>query len=242
MEAFASIEHDRVEWTDQTRRGLILLLIGVIVNAIPIVRAAGSFVAVAGAVLLLEGRHLYGRNHTVHIVGGMIVLAIGTACAIVASVGYLLYFYAVPTYYPGNSVILTAIIQLLPIFFLWDCAGSISIALGYSILAYPFQRLRGKIVLLSGLVLSLFLSVEVFTILNSSYQSLAAFFGIGVFPGQGYFRLNWDLDAASAFEGQILAWGAVGLVPAVVFAYVLYTAYRHIGTEVPPEQVPSLHA
>ncbi len=52
--------------------------------------------------------------------------------------------------------------------------------------------------------------------------------GTIAFSFPGGFLNNWDYGAAYAFETQLVLWGLLSLIPAIMFAVAFYLAYSRI--------------
>ena len=222
-DSFAVADYEKKRETEQTQRGLVLLIIGALVTSIPIVRPAGSFVTLAAIIFLIEGRDQFGRKHSVQIAVGTIVFAIAASFLIVASIGYLLFLYVMSNlygiYYPGDSVVPLATIQLLPSFLLIDAIGTILTTLSYTILTTRLTNTRERVLLGVGLALGVVTSVVSFSSLDSAYSNELAFW---------WGPVSWNIDVARNYQGELLAWSSLSLVSAIIFAVVFYSAYSRM--------------
>ncbi len=218
MEAFAIIEHQRKDWVEQTKHGLLFLVLGVLFSAVPIMRPVGSFLIVAGLVLLLEGRHAFGQSHFTHIIIGALLFAASAALFVVTSVGYIFLSFALTYEYPGDSALPLAMIQTVPTLLAIELSGSILAGTSYAVFTYRLQSWRERLLLWLGFAINIGTSVLIYSALNAAFASQVA----------PFWRGGWDIPGGRAFNAQLITWNLLNFVPAVAFAIAIYSTFSRL--------------
>src|SRR6266849_2607952 len=79
-------ETARATAIDRTKTGLLLLVIGLVISWIPTVGAIGVFLELAGAILVILGRHPFGPDHARNVLLSIIIFVIAIAVVVVAAI------------------------------------------------------------------------------------------------------------------------------------------------------------
>src|SRR6266581_2046128 len=85
-------ETARATAIDRTKNGLMLLVIGLVISWIPTVGAVGVFLELAGAILVILGRHAFGPDHARNILLSIIIFGIA-----IFGIAEVLFTYALQT-------------------------------------------------------------------------------------------------------------------------------------------------
>src|SRR6266851_6785215 len=72
-------ETARAAAIDRTKTGLLLLVIGFVISWIPTVGAVGVLVELAGAILVILGRHIFGPGHARNVLLSIIIFVMAIA-------------------------------------------------------------------------------------------------------------------------------------------------------------------
>lgn len=223
-EAFAIADYGRSVSIESTKRGLVFLIFGVLVSAVPIIRPVGMLIALAGATWYVLGRDPFGEKHSKYAMTAAAVFVVGLAFVLVGSIGYLLFVFSIsgpsfPTYWWGNNAFAWALVPSLVSILAIEATGAIVTGLAYAIFTYSLQRSVARAILLVAFATNVAMTVLVFSVLSSyvSPQLLSAYY-----PG------NFDPGVAHAFENQVLIVSLLNLIPAVIYVTAYYSVYSRL--------------
>lgn len=73
MDSYPALDREVVKGAHDTDRGLLLLAIGLIVGALPVVGLLGVIAAVIGAIFVINGRDAFGQKHSRNVVIAAVV-------------------------------------------------------------------------------------------------------------------------------------------------------------------------
>jgi hypothetical protein len=234
--AFAISDYIETVLASQTKKGLLLLMIGITVSAFPIVRPVGSLIALAGFIWFLLGRDIFGEKHSKQVLRASAIFAVGSFLVLVGSIGYILFVLSIsgpsfPGYWWGNNALAWALVPSLTLLLEIETIGIIATGAAYGLFAYYLAKPAQRAILVAALVINIVIGIIIYSILSSDVSStlipnspnlLSAFY-----PG------NADPAVAHAFENQVLALNLLNLIPAVMYLTAYYTIYSRIKTDYP---------
>src|SRR5947208_2330975 len=83
-------EHHLAGKIDNTKTGLLLLIIGLALSWIPFIGAIGGLVALIGALLVILGREAFGREHARNTILALVFFFLGIIPALLYAAAYYL--------------------------------------------------------------------------------------------------------------------------------------------------------
>lgn len=152
--AASYFEADRRRKIDQTKTGLLLLVIGFMISWIPFIGIIGDILEIVGALMVILGRHAFGREHARNAFWSLIVFIIGVVVAVVTITILVLWsIFSNPTFFNGTPGTTPPALLFDPKTFYAGALLGISIAqISYVMLTYALQSRTGRILLSVGYV------------------------------------------------------------------------------------------
>ncbi len=223
-EAFEIAQYVRSVSIDRTKMGLVFLMFGVLLSAVPIIRPVGALIALAGAIWYTLGRGTFGEKHSSYAITAAAIFIVGLAFVLVGSIGYLLFVLSIsgpsfPTYWDGNNALAGAIVPSLTSILAIEATGAIVSGIGYTLFTYSLQRPFLRAILLIAFATNVAIAILVFSVL-SSYVSPQLLYA--------YYQGNIGPDAAHAFENQVQIVNLLNLIPAVIYLASYYSVYSRL--------------
>jgi len=211
--AAAYWEHNRAGKIDNTKTGLLLLVIGLALSWIPLIGAIGGLVALIGALLVILGREAFGREHARNTILALIVFFVGIGVTIV---GFFALFFAAISYPAGPGTIIRP--SLAGFGVLAIIGGGVT-GISEVLLTYALQQTNGRILLWTAYATSIAISI------------VNLLFILPLFGGTG-------LLAFPVFPAIFLT-SLLGFIPALLYAAAYYLArQRIVHREIPSPITP----
>jgi hypothetical protein len=186
---------------DNTKTGLLLLIIGLALSWIPFIGLIGGLIALIGALLVILGREAFGREHARNTILALIVFFVGIGVTIV---GFIVLFFAAFSYRTGPSTLVQPSFAWLGV--LSIIGGGVT---GFSevLLTYALQPSSGRILLWTAYAASIAISIVNFL------------FTLPLFGGNGVVFPLFSAFFLTAF---------LGIIPALLYAAAYYLARQRI--------------
>jgi hypothetical protein len=226
----AIMEHQRGAFVDQTKLGLLLLTVGILLSAVPFIRPAGVLVALTGAILSFLGREYFGEKHSKSVHVAAAIFGVGMGLVLIASIWYSLFFLSTPlspyaTFSNTQIALWQGIVPYLTLFFAIEAAGTMMTGIAFALFIFYLTDQRGRRLTLIAAVTSVAISVLVFSLLNSAATTplISGDSSLVYTYAHGY-----SLPTAWTFEDQFLMIGLLNLVPAIIYAVVYRSVYSHL--------------
>jgi hypothetical protein len=228
--ALAIMEHERGAFVDQTKLGLLLLTVGILLSAVPLIRPAGVLVALTGAIPSFLGREYFGEKHAKGVHVAAAIFGVGMGLVLVASLWYSLFFLSTPlSPYASlsNSEIALAqgIVPYLTLLFAIEAAGTILMGIAFALFIFYLTDQKGRRLTLVAAVTSVAVSVLVFSLLNSAATTPLSSGDSSLVYAYAH---GYSLPKAWAFEDQFVMIGLLNLLPATIYAIVYRSVYSHL--------------
>ncbi len=205
-------EHHLAGKIDNTRTGLLLLIIGLALSWIPFIGALGGLVALIGALLVILGREAFGREHARNTILALVFFFVGIG-VIVA--GALALFFAAFSYRAGPSGIVQPTFAWLGVITI--IGGGVT-GISEVLLTYSLQLSTGRILLWTAYAASIAISI------------LNFLFIVPFFNGTGTGLLVFPTVFLTIF---------LGIIPALLYAAAYYLArQRIVRREIPSPLTP----
>lgn len=132
-------EYQQIGRIDNTKTGLLLLVIGLSISWIPFIGAIGGLVAIIGALLVILGRDAFGREHSRNVILALIVFFAGIGVTIAGFFGLFFGAFYYSTGNPGSLAF--ASLGILSVI-----GGGVT-GLSEVLLTYALQLKSGRILL-----------------------------------------------------------------------------------------------
>jgi len=206
--AAAYWEYHQAGKIDNTKTGLLLLIIGLALSWIPLIGILGGLVALIGALLVILGREAFGREHARNAIVALIVFFVGIGVTIVGSV--FLFFLAFSFRAgPSNTV------QPFAWFGVVSIVGGAVTGISEVLLTYALQLSTGRVLLWTAYAASIAISI------------VNLVFILPIFNGTGGFLFP-----------AIFVTAFLGIIPAMLYAVAYYLARQRIVHREIPSQIP----
>jgi len=202
-------EYHRAHKIDNTKTGLLLLIIGLGLSWIPFIGAIGGLVALIGALLVILGREAFGREHARNTILALVFFFVGIG-VIVA--GALALFFAAFSYRTGPSSIVQPTFAWFGV--ITVIGGGVT-GISEVLLTYALQQSSGRILLWTAYATSIAISIV-------NFLFVLPFFG----------------GAGVVFSALFLT-SFLGIIPALLYAAAYYLArQRIVHREIPSPLTP----
>ena len=152
--AASYFEADKRRKIDRTKTGLLLLVIGFFLSWVPFIGIIGDILEIVGALMVILGRHAFGREHARNAFWSLIVFIVGIVVAVVTiTVLVLSSIFSNPAFFNRTQSTTPPPVIFDPTTFYAGALLGISIAqISYVMLTYALQNRTGRILLLVGYV------------------------------------------------------------------------------------------
>ena len=197
--AAAYWEYHRAGKIDNTKTGLLLLIIGLALSWIPFIGAIGGLVALIGALLVILGREAFGREHARNVILALILFFAGIGVTIA---GFFALFFSSIYYQTGPGSIVQPSFAWLGVF---GIIGGAVTGISEVLLTYALQLSTGRILLWTAYAASIAISI------------VNLLFILPIFSGTGLF----------VFPAIFLT-AFLGIIPAMLYAAAYYLARERI--------------
>jgi hypothetical protein len=195
----------RAGQVDNTKTGLLLLIVGVALSWVPFIGAIGVLIALIGAVFVILGREAFGPAHDRNVILSIILFIVGIAATVVGVFILIVGAIAIQAGSPSSFVLPVALLSVIIV------GGAIT-GLAEVLFTYSLQKENGRVFLWLAYAGSIAIGIVNVFVLPSGLASGGSFF----FPG--FFLLSTVLAA----------------IPATLFATAFYLARdRIVRREVP---------
>jgi len=202
-------EHHLAGKIDNTKTGLLLLIIGLGMSWIPFIGAIGGLVALIGALLVILGREAFGREHARNTILALIVFFVGIGVTIA---GFVAVFFGEFSYRTGPSSIVQPTFAWLGVITI--IGGGVT-GISEVLLTYELQQSNGRILLWTAYATSIAISIV-------NFLFVLPFFG----------------GAGVVFSALFLT-SFLGIIPALLYAAAYYLArQRIVRREIPSPLTP----
>ncbi len=206
-------EYHRAHKIDNTKTGLLLLIIGLALSWIPLIGAIGGLVALIGALLVILGREAFGREHARNTILALVFFFVGIGVTVA---GALALFFAAFSYRTGPSSIGQPTFAWLGVITI--IGGGVT-GISEVLLTYALQPSSGRILLWTAYATSIAISIV-------NFLFILPFFG-----GNGVvFPFVFSAIFLTIF---------LGIIPALLYAAAYYLArQRIVHREIPSPLTP----
>jgi hypothetical protein len=231
----ATYQMERRTQIDRTKTGLLLLIIGALLQPVPYITYIGSILALIGAILVILGRKAFGPGHSRNAIWSIIVYVVGTA---IIFIGGIVFFFelGIALVETRNGTItssqlsqaLTSSFQTLLVA---AAVGGAVIGIAQVLFTYALQNRNGRIILWTAYASSLAIGISEAVIIGQSVSNAVA---------QSIGAGTYDPTPLQNLRNQLQAFGLLGLIPAALYAGALYLVWARIGRgELPPTTPPA---
>ncbi len=228
-ETFAIMEYERGISVERTENGLLLLIFGILLSAVPLIGPIGRLVALIGIVLTAGGREPFGKAHSKGVIRGAGIFIVGTAFGLVGSILYFLFVFSVPLHYSlglweGDNALTSALVPYLTSILALEAVGAILTSVALVFFIFFLQKPPGRVLSLAAAAAGVAISILVFSILSSDVTTPLISGPCSLLCS---YQHGSDMSIAWAFEDQFLVVSLLNLVPAIIYAALYYAVYSH---------------
>lgn len=218
---------------DRTKTGLFLLLIGIVIEVIPIVGIIGLLLAAIGVIMIILGRQAFGDRHTIFVGIAVALYFFGLISILIllSSITSALSS-AIATSNPDPNSLAQAVGGVFNNFLTGGIIIAIIAGLDNVLITYELQARKGRWLLWVGYVASILVPVALFLIVSPQ---------VPVEARQSLASGSYDPAPAAALRAEIQGLGLFNIIPALVFAAAYYLAVDRIDKgEIPKRESPTL--
>ncbi len=218
-----AVDYERTKRVDRTKTGVLLLLIGSLLTAVPVISAVGLLLIFVGVILVILGRKAFGPAHSRNILVSIILFVVGILVVIVvAVVGALASIGSVIG--PGGTVNITPafLAATASSALLGGIASAIIIGFAEVLFTYALQAQNGRILLWAAYGANIALAIALYLILSPLYLAVVT---------------QADFNAVSSMQ---TTYSLLSAIPALLFAGADYLAWSRINRREIPAPSPTL--
>jgi hypothetical protein len=214
---------------DRSKTGLMLLLIGIVIEVIPIIGIIGFFLALAGVIMIILGRQAFGDQHSffVGVSVALYIFGVIAVAILVASVPSALQSAISSNSDPNslaqavggvfNGYLTSAII-----------VGAIA-GLSNVLITYKLQDAKGRLMLWAGYLTSIIVGITVLLIISQAVPAAVR---------QSYATGSLDPAPLQGLISETQALALLGILPTLIFAAAFYNAVSRIESGAIPARGP----
>jgi MFS family permease len=223
---------ERTRQIDRTKTGILLLIFGFLLDPVPYGNYVGDVLVIIGAILVIIGRRPFGPVHSRNVVWSLVLFIVGIGVAIGASLPLISSIVSASVANAtGNPLNQAAISQSLSssfnVLLIGAVVGGAILGLAGILFTYALQTHTGKVLLWTGYVASVAISILAFVIIAPLISNAAS---------QSFVGGHFDSGPISSLEMQQQVLMLLGFIPAIITASAFYLAWSRIKTgEVPPQ-------
>lgn len=227
-------EYERTKQVDRTKTGILLLLIGTLINWLPFIGLVGSLLILIGAILVILGRKAFGEGHTRNVLIAIILFFVGIVVAI--AFGVASFLASLPATFGTNpmtpaeaAAFATALVNDI---LLSAIISGLIVGLASVLFTYALQRQTGKLLLWAAYGAGIVLNVAIFLYISPLIADAVA---------QAVAGGTYNAAPIDALTSQISSLQLLSAIPALLWTGANYLAWSRINRgEIPASgQAPS---
>ena len=233
--AAAVAAQDRAREIDRTRTGLLLLLIGVLLQPIPYVGIIGGIIVLIGAILVIIGRKAFGPAHARNTIYSIVIFVVGIAVTIAGSIAFALTVAStIIANSSGGTVNTAALGQALSSSFntllvLAAIGGAIA-GLAVVLFTYAIQKNLGRALLWTGYAAGIVISIVNIIIITPLIANAVS---------QSFSGTIYDPTPFNNLQSQVRVLGLLAFIPAIIYGTAIYLAWSRVKSgEIPGPVAP----
>jgi hypothetical protein len=214
------------KWIDRTKTGLLLLLVGTILAAIPLIGIIGTILAAIGAIMVILGRRAFGDKHSKYVLFSVGVYIFGFIVLFFVALAFAFSVASAASSATSASALIPVLNSALNSFIIEAIIGGAISSFAYVLITYAVQNQTGRILLWAAYGISLAMEVVIFLIITPQISTaLNASIATG----------TYDPTPIRALQAQISSLGILSLIPNAIYALAYYLVYSRVNKgEIPP--------
>jgi zinc-ribbon domain len=211
---------------DRTKTGLLLVIVGILLEPVPYATYVGLILGIVGVIFVLIGRNPFGNSHSNYTVFSVVIYCVGIGITFVAGFLFGLSFVTAALSGGGQTAIVQALVSAFNGLIIGVLVGDAVVGIAYVIFTYALQDSTGRVLLYIAFASQVTLSALVAYMISPQVaDSVTQSFSSGTF----------NPSPLSALQAQLQFLRLLSLIPAVIFAIAYYLAYSRIKRgDVPP--------
>lgn len=206
-----SVDYERTRQIDRTKTGVLLLLIGSLLTAVPIISVVGFLLIFIGVILVIVGRKAFGPIHSRNILVSIVLFIVGILVVIaVAVIGALANIGSVIG--PGGTVNITPafLAATASSALLAGIASAIILGIAEVLFTYALQAQNGRLLLWAAYGANIALAIALYLLLSPLYRAVVT---------------TGDYNAVAVTQQT---YSLLNAIPALLFAGADYLAWSRI--------------
>jgi len=222
---------ERRKQIDRTKTGVLLLLIGTLLQWLPLISIVGVILLLVGAILVILGRKAFGPAHARKVVISILLFFIGIIIAVVA--GIILAGAIISGFFggtPSQAAVQSALNNYLIVAFV----ATVVSGLAAVFFTYELQNQTGRYLLFAGYAAAVIIQIAIYVIVSQAIATAIA----AMFPN-GTYNPTQAVVALANFSSQAQTLALLSGIPALLYAGANYIAWTRINKgEIPASTAP----
>ncbi len=213
-------DYEFTKQVDRTKTGILLLLIGTLINWIPVIGVIGSLLILIGAILVILGRKAFGATHSRNVVIAIVMFFVGILVTVALFVASALA--AIPANFTGTmtqaqaQAFATAVVNNVLLSLI---VGAVITGIASVLFTYALQSNIGKILLWAAYVANIGLAIGVYLVISPLIANAVA---------QAVVTGTYNSAPIDSLTAQASSYEIIGVVSALLFTGANYIAWSRI--------------
>jgi hypothetical protein len=226
---------ERQKQVDRTRTGILILLIGALISAIPVVGGFGVIFTLIGAILVILGRKAFGVAHRRNVLISIAVFCLGIAIFIVGTfVTVAMAATSLRSSMPEAQLAAT-VLTLLTNILIVLAVGLLIVGLASLFFTYALQKREGKLILFGAYGATVAIRLTILLVALPLLPPLAAAIAHAIVTSGTVDSTSISNSASSATQSLEL----LNVIPSLLYAAANYLVWSRIKRgEIPPPATP----
>ena len=213
---------------DRTKTGLLLLVIGFILGALPYINILGGLISLIGAILVILGRRAFGDAHSKYTIWSLVLFIIGIVGSFI--IGAAVAATVISAAFGGPANLADTLANTIGGLLIAGVVVAAIFGIAEVLFTYALQRPTGRYLLWTAYVARLAIGITVVAIIGPQFsQAFRDALAGGTF----------NASPIQAVEDQQRLLNLLNLIPAGIYATAYYIARERVQRgEIPTPVVP----
>ncbi len=213
-------DYEHTKQIDRTKTGVLLLLIGTLINWLPVIGFIGSLLILIGAILVILGRKAFGAGHSRNVVIAIVMFFVGILVTVALFVASAIA--AIPANFTGTmtqaqaQAFATAVVNNVLLSLI---VGAVITGIASLLFTYALQNATGKILLWAAYLANIGLAIGIYLVISPLIANAVA---------QAVATGTYNSAPIDALTSQVSAYQLIAVVPALLFTGANYIAWSRI--------------
>ncbi len=224
------MDYEKRKMIDRTRNGLLLLLIGTILGAIPIIGVLGSILVLIGVVLVILGREAFGKTYSRNAIWSVVIYILGLIIIAIFAASFISAIVSAALLTNNPTIIARSITDSFNSFLIGLIIGSAISGIAEVLFTYALQKPAGRLLLWVAYATRLAVTVTVFAIIGPQVSEAVA---------QAISSGTFNPAPIQMLQTRMQGLQLLGLIPALIYAVAYYLAWSRIKNDEIPQKPDS---